>query len=155
MSISIFPLKDCYWWSICLNILSWLIDLLIEAIMTVKIEIVSTSWVSMVTLDSWCVQLLLIFSFLYLFFFTFLFYWFFKIWFCYWSCFFFLCWFTSFLLLTIHWYDAKMLKHFLQIELENIVITNSPDKDMIVADHMNQVNLRCVTVTFMVHTHLL
>ena len=27
-----------------------------------------------------------------------------------------------------------MLKHFLQIELENIVITNSPDKDMIVAE---------------------
>jgi hypothetical protein len=51
-------IKDCYGWSTCLNRLSWLIDLLIEVFMTVKIEIVSTSWVC------WCVQLLLIFSFL-------------------------------------------------------------------------------------------
>jgi hypothetical protein len=27
--------------------------------------------------------------------------------------------------------------------VRNVVITNSPDKDMIVADHMNQVNLSC------------
>ena len=47
-----------------LNRLSWLIDWLIGNILTVKIEIVSTSWVSMVTLDCWCVQLLLIFNFL-------------------------------------------------------------------------------------------
>jgi hypothetical protein len=26
--------------------------------------------------------------------------------------------------------------------VRNVVITNSPDKDMIVADHMNKVNLR-------------
>jgi hypothetical protein len=71
----------------------------------------------------------------------------------------------------MHWYDTKLLKHFLQIDLENIVITNSPDKDMIVADHMNQVNLSCeaegnssvswyspivtLTVSIMVYTHLL
>jgi hypothetical protein len=27
--------------------------------------------------------------------------------------------------------------------VRNVVITKSPDKDMIVADHMNQVNLSC------------
>jgi hypothetical protein len=45
-------------------LIDWSIDWLIGVIMTVKFEIVSTSWVSKVTLACWCVQFLLIFSFL-------------------------------------------------------------------------------------------
>ena len=117
--------------------------------MTVKIEIVSTSWVSKITLACWCVQLLLIFSFLCFIFFTLinvlpiLFY-----------CFvlnLFLLLAKFFLSILIYEFSPfsytlvcyKNVETLFTDRVRNIVITKSPDRDTIVADHMNQVNLSC------------
>ena len=120
-----------------------MIDWLIRVIMIVKIEIVSTSWVSMVTLDCWCVQLLLI-SFL-----------------CFYiSTHFSLIVFFNLILLFAIFFLSILISEFSPFSytlvcyknvetiftdrVRNVVITNSPDRDMIVADHMNQVYLSCV-----------
>ena len=118
--------------------------------MTVKIEIVSTSWVSMVTLACWCGQLLLIFSFLC--------FYIFHVDKCSSSSFLLFLFFNLFLLLTkfflsILIYEFSPFSYILECyknvetlftdRVRNIVITKSPDKDMIVADHINQVNLSC------------
>ena len=117
--------------------------------MTVTFEIVSTSWVSKVTLACWCVQLLLIFSFLCFYIFhvdkcsssSFLLFFF--------NLFFSLAKF--FLSILIYEFSpfSYILECYKNVEtlftdrVRNVVITKSPDRDMIVADHMNQVNLSC------------
>ena len=146
---SIVHIKDCYWWSTCLNRLSWLIDLLIEVIMTVKIEIVSTFWISKVTIACWCVQLLLIFRFLCFYIFhvdkcssSFFLFFFFNL---------FLLLAKFFLSILIYEFSPftytlvcyKNVETLFTDRVRNFVITKSPDKDMIVADQMNQVNLSC------------
>jgi hypothetical protein len=129
--ISIFCLKDWNWSSICLNRLPWLIDLLIEVFMTVKIEIVSTSWVSMFNLDCWCVQLLLIWSFLIVLVSEV------KIW------------QISILslkqivyrfLLSYTLVFYKNLQSLFTDRVRNVVITKSPDRDMIVAGLFKQID---------------
>ena len=117
--------------------------------MTVKFEIVSTSWVSKVTLACWWVQLLLIFSFLC--------FYIFHVDKCSSSSF--LLFFFNLLLLlakfflSILIYEFSPFSYILECyknvetlftdKVRNVVITKSPDRDMIVADHMNQVNLSC------------